>query len=142
LKEEELMLGRSDQDAKDWVAKAIALYKKTGKAAALAEFSKRGGSFIQDDMYIFVLNRKGTVLAHGVDEKYIGEDFIDIKDYEGKRFIIEIVETANTQGSGFVEYTWYDPLRKNGVPKRLYFEKVDDLIICSGVYQKMWEEQY
>jgi cytochrome c len=136
------MLGRSDQDAKDWVAKAIALFKKTGKATALAEFSKRSGSFVQDEMYIFVLNRKGTVLAHGGDEKYIGEDFIDIKDYEGKRFIIDIVETANTHGNGFVEYTWYDPSKKKSVPKRLYFEKVDNLIICSGVYHKMWEEQY
>ena len=136
------MLGRSDQDAKDWVAKAIAFYKTSGKAIALSEFSKRNGPFIQDEMYIFVLSRKGTVVAHGGDEKYIGEDFIDIKDYEGKRFIIEIVETANTQGSGFVEYTWYDPLKKAAVPKRLYFEKVDDLIICSGVYHKMWEEQY
>jgi cytochrome c len=146
------MLGRLDQDAKDWVAKAIAFYKTYGKAIALYEFSKRKGPFIQDEMYIFVLSRRGTILAHGVDEKYIGhdfndiidfeDDFIDVKDYEGKSFITEIVETANTQGSGFVEYAWYNPLKKMSVPKRLYFEKVDDLIICSGVYKQMWEEQY
>ena len=47
------MLGRSDQDAKDWVAKAIAFYKTSGKAIALSEFSKRNGPFIQDEMYIF-----------------------------------------------------------------------------------------
>jgi signal transduction histidine kinase len=146
------MLGRSDQDAKDWVAKAIAFYKTYGKAIALYEFSKRKGPFIEDEMYIFVLSQRGTILAHGVDEKYIGNDFmdiieyednfIDVEGYEGRRFIMEIVEAANTQGSGFVEYTWHDPVKKEIVPKRLYFEKVDDIIICSGVYKKTWEEQY
>jgi cytochrome c len=135
------MLEKSDQDAKDWVTKAVAFYLKSGKAAALAEFSKRSGPFIQDEMYIFVLNRRGTILAHGADEKYIGEDFINIQDSHGKRFIVEIVETANSEGSGFVEYTWDDPVTREIRPKRLYFQKIDNLIICSGVYRRMWEEQ-
>ena len=80
------MLGRLQQDAKDWVGKAIAFYKTSEKAIALAKLSNPHGSFVQDDMYIFVLNSKGTVISHGVDEKYIGQDFIDLQDSAGKKF--------------------------------------------------------
>ena len=44
-------------------------------------------------MYVYVLSCKGTMLAHGVNEKWVGEDFIDLKDAEGKFFIKEIVDT-------------------------------------------------
>jgi cytochrome c len=140
--EEEDMLGRSSSDAKDWVAKAIAYYKANGKAKALAEFSNPEGLFNEDEMYIFVMNLKGTVLAHGADEKYIGHDFTDIMDYNGKRYFRDVVESANSQGSGVVEYSWLNPLNKTVEPKNVYFQRADDLIICSGVYQGKWENQY
>jgi len=133
------MLGRSDQDAKDWVAKAIAFYKTSEKATALAEFSNSQGSFVQDDMYIFVLNRKGTVISHGIDEKYIGQNFIGLQDSAGKKFVREIIDTCNAKGSGLVNYIWYDPATQDAELKSVYFEKVDDLIFCSGVYKEIWD---
>jgi cytochrome c len=134
------MYGRSGQEAKEWVQKAIDFYKKTGKAIAMAEFTNPKGPFIENEMYVFVLNLKGTMLAHGVNEKYIGQDFIDVKDSDGRSFIREIVEVGNTKGSGFVDYKWYNPVTKEDLQKHVYFEKVDDVIICSGVYKEMWTE--
>jgi Signal transduction histidine kinase len=134
------MYGRSQEEAKGWVQKAIAFYKKAGKAIAMAEFTNPKGPFIEGDMYVFVLNLKGTMLAHGVNEKYIGQDFIDVKDSDGRSFIREIVEVGNTKGSGFVDYKWYNPVTKEDLVKHVYFEKVDDVLICSGVYKEMWQE--
>jgi cytochrome c len=87
-------------------------------------------------MYVYALNPRGTMLAHGVNEKFVGEEFIDIKDYDGKSFIREVVDIANTKGSGWVEYKWYNPVTKEILPKMVYYKKVDDLIICSGVYKE------
>jgi len=129
---------QSRQNAKEWVAKAIAFYKTSGKAIALSEFSKPQGSFVQDDMYIFVLTCKGTVISHGVDKKYIGQDFIDLQDSAGKKFVRDIVNTSNAKGSGWVDYIWYDPATQEAERKNVYFEKVDDLIFCSGVYREIW----
>jgi len=134
------MYGRSQEEAKGWVQKAIAFYKKAGKAIAMAEFTNPKGPFIDGDMYVFVLNLKGTMLAHGVNEKYIGQDFIDVKDSDGRSFIREIVEVGNTKGSGFVDYKWYNPVTKEDLVKHVYFEKVYDVLICSGVYKEMWQE--
>jgi cytochrome c len=130
------MTKRVVEDAKRWVENAVAFYKASGKRIALAEYTNPNGQFVQDEMYIYALNPKGTMLAHGVNEKFVGEEFIDIKDYDGKSFIKDIVEIANTKGSGWVEYKWYNPVTKEVLLKTVYFRKVDDLIICSGVYKE------
>ncbi len=130
------MSPRSQNEAKEWVEQAIAFYKASGKRIALAAFTDPAGMFVQDEMYIYVLNPGGTMLAHGVNEKFVGEEFIHLKDSDGKPFIEEIVEAANTEGSGWVSYRWYNPATKKWAPKIAYFEKVDDLIICSAVYRE------
>jgi signal transduction histidine kinase len=134
LKKEEGMLEKSQEKAKEWVANAVAFYKNSGRDIALAEFTNSKGPFVKEDMYIFVLDTQGTMLAHGVNEKYIGQNFMNIKDSDGKDFVREIVNSANTQGNGFADYKWYNPVTKESKPKSVYFEKVDDLIICSGIY--------
>ena len=128
------MLEKSQQEAKNWVSKAIAFYKDSGKEIALAEFTNPKGPFVQDEMYIFVLDPKGIMIAHGVNEKYIGKNFIDLKDSTGKSFIREIIKAANVNGNGWIDYQWYNPVTKETKPKNVYFERVDDLIFCSGIY--------
>ena len=132
------MLEKSKKEAKSFVANAINFYKSSGKDIALAEFTNPKGPFVQDEMYVFVLDPKGGMIAHGVNEKYIDKNFIDLKDSDGKGFIREIVDTAREKGSGFVEYKWYNPVTKEMKPKRVYFEKVDDLIFCGGIYIEKW----
>jgi cytochrome c len=129
------MSPRTRDDAKDWVNNAKSFYKASGKRIALAEFTNPTGMFIQDEMYIYALNSKGTMMAHGVNEKFVGEEFIDLMDSDGKKFIKEIVDEANSKGSGWVEYKWYHPVNKQWLPKIAYFEKVDDLILVSAVYK-------
>ena len=128
--------------ARGWVDEAKTFYLHTGKRVALAEFTNPHGMFTEGEMYIFVLNAGGTMLAHGVNEKYVGEEFLDIKDRDGKPFIREIVETSNEKGSGWIEYKWYHPKTKQVLPKVVYFEKVDDLIICAGSYKRIPEREY
>ncbi len=127
---------RDKEDAKKWVEKAVSFYRASGKRIALAEYTNPNGQFVHDEMYIYALNPRGTMLAHGVNEKFVGEEFIDIKDYDGKSFIKEIVAIANKEGSGWVEYKWFNPVTKEVLPKVVYFKKVDDLIICSGIYKE------
>jgi signal transduction histidine kinase len=131
---EGLMNLKSKNAAKKWVEQAIAFYKVSGKRIALAAFTDVAGMFVKGEMYIYVLNPHGTMLAHGVNEKFVGEEFLELRDSDGKPFIKEIVDTANEKGSGWVEYKWYNPVTREWHPKTAYFERVDNLIICAGVY--------
>ncbi len=125
---------RSKTDAIRMIEKAKNFFKNSGKRIAFAEFTNPNGAFVEDEMYIFVLNGKGTMLAHGVNEKFVGEEFIDLTDSDGKLFMKEIVDTANSEGSGWVQYKWFEAVTRKWLPKTVYFEKVDDVIICSGIY--------
>jgi len=134
------MYGKSGQEAKEWVQKAIEFYKNAGKAVSFAAVSNPKGPFVKGEMYVFVLNLSGTMLANGTNEKFIGLDFKDVKDSDGRSFVREILEVATKKGSGFLDYKWFNPTTKEELAKHLYFEKVDDLIFCSGIYVEMWKD--
>ena len=59
-----------------------------------------------------------------------------LKDPEGKLFVRQIIKVATENGDGWVEYKWYDGETKETLSKAVYFKKVDDVIICSGVYKQ------
>ncbi|MGA2405043.1 MAG: cache domain-containing protein [Syntrophobacteraceae bacterium] len=119
-----------------WVDEAVEFYKAVGKRIALSEFTNPKGRFAAGEMYIYALDFKGTMLAHGANERFVGEDFIDVKDPQGKTFVKEIIKVATQNGNGWVEYKWYDRETKETLSKAVYFQKVDDVIICSGVYRQ------
>jgi hypothetical protein len=122
----------SRDQARQWVESAKNYYRSTGRKLALAEFSDPSGMFVRSEMYIFVLDFKGTMLAHGANSKFIGENFMEVKDPDGKFFIKEIIEAANMDPSGWVGYKWFNPATKEWTPKTTYFEVVDDMILCGG----------
>lgn len=134
MRKDRPMSPRAKTDSKLWVQKAIDFYRASGKRIALAEFTTPEGMFVEDELYLFVLNKKGTMLAHGVNERYVGEEFLGIQDRNGKFFIREIVDSAGEAGSGWVDYVWFHPITKKWLPKHVYFEKADDLIFCCGTY--------
>jgi hypothetical protein len=58
------------------------------------------------------------------------------KDAEGKTLAADIVKAAQEKESGWVDSTRENPKTKKVEPKTIYFEKVDDLIICSEAHKK------
>ena len=115
--------------------KAAEFYQANGKDKALAEFRDPKGQFVKGDLYIFVLDLNGKMLAHPKSE-LCGKDFLAVKDAGGKLFAAEIVKVAQEKGSGWIEYKWENPTTKVVEDKVTYFEKVDDMIIAAGAYDQ------
>ncbi len=108
-------------EARGWVDEAIAFFRATGKEIALVEFSNPQGRFVRGEQYVYVLDINGVMLAHPVNEKYVGKDFYRIQDSDGKSFIKEIVDTANARGFGWVEYQMVRPRNQEGaIQDRLF----------------------
>jgi cytochrome c len=123
-------------EPKRCVDEAIAFCRATAKEIALAEFSNPYGRFAEGEHYVYVLDISGMMLAHPVNEDFVGKDFYRVQDPEGRSFVKEIVDTANNNGgSGWVEYKWFDPVTKTEQPKTVYYEKFDNMIFCSGIYR-------
>ncbi|MGO9015839.1 MAG: cache domain-containing protein [Dissulfurispiraceae bacterium] len=117
------------------VKKAVAYYKANGMDKALDEFMKPGGQFVQGDLYIFVYDLKGTMLAHP-NRALVGQNLIDKPDSKGKMFRKDIIDIAKTAGSGWVDYVYTNPKTLEDEAKTTYFEKIEDLVICCGIYKK------
>lgn len=125
----------SKAEAETMVKKAIAYVKEVGKEKALAEISNPKGKFIDRDLYVFVYDMNGKVLAHGFNQKMIGKDLIDMKDPDGKLFVKERIEIAKTKGKGWQEYKFTDPKDKKIDDKTAYVEKYEDMILGCGAYK-------
>ena len=129
-----LAAGNADE-AKTLVEKGIQFYKANGKDKALAEFSNPKGQFVKGELYIFIWDLNGMVLAHGTNQKLIGKDVSGLKDADGKLFVKDGLELAKSKGSGWGDYKWTNPVTKKMDDKTTFVKKVDDLIFCCGIYK-------
>lgn len=123
-------------EAKALIEKGVAFYKANGKDKAFAEFSDPKGQFVKGDLYIFVIDTKGMVFAHGGNPKLVGKDVSGLKDADGKLFMQEIIKTANEKGTGWVDYKWANPVTKKTDAKTTYVQKVGDYVFGCGVYKE------
>ena len=124
-------------EAEALVKKAIEHIKSAGKDAAYADFTGKKAGWVDRDLYVVVYGTDGKGLAHGQNAKMVGKDLIDLKDADGKPFVKERVELANSKGKFWQEYKFTDPVSKKVLPKEMYCEKVDSTAItCVGVYKR------
>jgi signal transduction histidine kinase len=126
----------SREEAVALVKKAVGYVRKNGKDKALAEFSRPQGQFVDRELYVAALDLNGVMLAHGANPKLIGKTLLDIKDVNGKAFVREQIELAKTQGSGWVEFEWVNPVSQKMEHRCTYLERIDDYFVLSGVYKK------
>lgn len=129
--------GSTPDQAKAMVEEAVKYYEANGKEKAFAEFTNKGGKFIKNDLYVFVIGYDGKMLAHGVNQKLVGQDMLELKDANGKAFNVEMLDLAKTKGAGWVDYMWTNPETKKLGPKSSYIQAVKgaNLFIGCGIYK-------
>jgi len=127
--------GATKDEAVAMVKKAVAYIKTEGPDKAYPAISNPTGEFVDRDLYIVVYGLDGVVLAHGANAKRIGTNQIDDKDPDGKAFVKERVELAATHPSFWQTYKFMNPVTHKVEPKEMYCERLDQTVVCGGVYQ-------
>jgi signal transduction histidine kinase len=122
-------------EATAMVKKGVAFIKANGKEKGFAEISNKAGQFNDRDLYLVVYGLDGVVHAHGANEKMIGKNLIDLKDVDGKAFVKERVELAQSKGTFWQDYKFTNPVTKKIEPKSMYCEKLNDAVVCGGIYK-------
>ncbi|HEY6513846.1 MAG TPA: cache domain-containing protein [Burkholderiaceae bacterium] len=123
------------EEAVAMVKKGIAYIRSAGKDKGYGEISTKGGKFSDRDLYLVVYGLDGVVHAHGANEKMIGKNLIELKDVDGKAFVKERVELAQSKGTFWQDYKFTNPVTKKIEPKQMYCEKLDDVAVCGGIYK-------
>jgi signal transduction histidine kinase len=124
------------KDAELMVQKAIAYVAKEGKEKALAAFNDPKGAFTYLDLYVYVMDLDGKVLAHGRNQKFVGKNHTGLKDAAGNyHFSRHALELAKAKGKGWYEYRIENPQTGKTEDKVAYIERAGDLVISCGVFR-------
>jgi signal transduction histidine kinase len=119
------------------VNKAATLTDEEGKAA-FAEFRKKDSAWFHGDTYLFAYDMKANVLLNPAFPQREGTNVTGQKDAKGKLLHQAIIDTAETKGSGWVDY-WFpkpgqtEPSHKWTYVKRVTIDGVPGLI-ASGFF--------
>jgi signal transduction histidine kinase len=128
------MENRDRLEARQWVQKAIAFYRSSGREETLERIGECEGPFVEGKRYIFALDMDGNLLAHPYSKQLVGHNLAGLRDSEGRAFVKKVIATANKRGYGYTDYNWPIPNTKTELRKALFFERVDGMILCSGFY--------
>ncbi len=124
------------EDAVAMVNKAEEFYRQYGKTRLIKELNNPMGEFHRGSLYAFAYDSTMTMLAHPVKPNLVGQNLIDKKDLDGgKYFRKEIQTVALSAGSGWVDYSYENPITKKIMPKTTFVKKVGDVIVCAGAYK-------
>jgi cytochrome c len=125
----------SKEEASAMVKKGVAFIKANGVEKGYAAITDKKGQFTDRDLYLVVYGLDGKCLAHGANEKQVGKDLIDMKDIDGKPFVKERVDLARAKGTFWQDYKFTNPTTRKIEPKQMYCEKLNETVVCGGVYK-------
>jgi hypothetical protein len=123
------------EEAVSMVKKGIAFIKTSGKEKGYAEITSKDSRFKDRDLYLVVYGLDGIVRAHGQNPKMVDKNLISLKDVDGKEFVRERVELGKSKGTFWQDYKFTNPVTKRIEPKQMYCERLDDTVVCGGIYK-------
>ena len=135
------LAAQTRDQAKAFVKQAVDFAKKNPKEKFLEEVSGVKGQFHftkgqNSDLYIFVYDQEGKVLAHGVRRELVGVNRWASKDPDGKPWIQDWTKLTKEKGSGWIEYKELNPAQNNKVMKKASFvELLNGMVIGAGIYE-------
>lgn len=117
------------------VKKGVAFIKKEGKDKGYAEITNKKGQFTDRDLYLVVYGLDGVVRAHGANEKMVAKNLMELKDVDGKPFVKERTELGKANATFWQDYKFSNPVSKKIEPKQMYCERLEDTVVCGGIYK-------
>ena len=123
-------------------AKALAksgvefIVSSKSEQAAFKIISDPKGKFVKGDLYVFVIDHNGKVLAH-IKDTLIDKSLLSLKDGNNVAFVGQFIEISKLKGSGWVEYLWPKPNDTKASKKTSYIERVPgkEYFVGVGYYE-------
>ncbi|MBB5607457.1 MULTISPECIES: cache domain-containing protein [unclassified Janthinobacterium] len=127
----------TEKDAIAMAERGAAFIKAHGKEEMIKKLIAKDPDFVQGSLYVDMRDIKtGIVLAHPINPAIVGKDLTDVPDANGKKYRREIIELAQKQGKGWVDYLYKNPVSGKIEPKTTYILRVNDVVLEAGLYKK------
>jgi cytochrome c len=123
-------------DAVALVHRAIARVAEIGMDKAAPEFMDHGGTFVDRDLYLIIIDKAGVRVVHGQNPKLVGKTYYDAIDVNDKPYGKEVQQIAEGPGKGWFSFTFKDPITGKLLPKENYVERAGDYTYLAGAYKR------
>ena len=121
------------REARAMFEQAVAYLEANGPERAFAAFNNQTGEFVHKDLYVFVIDTKGSYHASGAaPEALVGLNVIDTTDAAGNPLFREMIEGVKTAPEATVRYMWLNRVTNNVEPKVSYVHRVGDYVLGVG----------
>ena len=125
--------GGSPEEAKDMAVRAAGYLEQNGTDAAVSAFMSDSAEWHDRDLYVFVIDNDGTMVAHGAKEALVGRNLLALKDVDGKPFVEEVLKV---QGADWVEDKGQNPQTNTVEKKTSYIVRVGEMVVGVGAYAR------
>ncbi len=116
------------EDAKVMSVRAAELINQKGRLG-IADFSRLETGFLLKDGYVFCMSMSGIMLSHPIRTQLVGQNLYGYQRY-GQPFFKDMVDVAESDGEGWVEYKWPYPGTNELRLKMSYVVKNDAGFFC------------
>ena len=123
-------------EAKAMSEHAAAYIKQVGEDKAFADFTRGDAGFKNGELYVFCYDHDGVSKAHGANPAFVGRNLIGLKDPDGKEVNAEIIKLAWSQGQGWIDFKWPNPVTKKIQQKSAFVIRTDDVVCGVGFYKE------
>ncbi|CAG4897164.1 methyl-accepting chemotaxis protein [Paraburkholderia gardini] len=119
-------------EARALVERAVALIRNEGAAAAIRRFHQRDGDFVDRDLFIIVLDRRGYFRAFGADPGKADKPAVAAPGVNVEELNRKTMQCADS-GGGWIEFRSLHPETRVAVDKMAYVMPAgpDLIVMCS-----------
>ena len=130
-----LRQGTADE-AHALVERAMQLIAATGSGRALAHMRNPSQGFVDRDLYVFVVDRRGAYQLHAAKPAMEGKRVHDVPGINGDQFVHD-AWACTENGPAWIEYDILNPGTGTVQPKASYMARIDEhLVLGCGVYRR------
>ena len=125
------------EQAMAMVSRAVEHMNKHGAAALIEKVNAGAPEFHEGELYVFVMDEAGTIMAHPIDSGLVGKGDQTVRDGDGNVFLARMAAAAadNPDGSWF-DYRWPHPVTGTVSEKSSWIVMRDGHVIGVGIYSE------
>ena len=91
----------SEAEAVAMVSKTVAAIKADGVEPTVKAINERAPGYEKGDLFVFVYNVNGTMLAMGTNKKMVGKNLTDLKDVDGMPLTKGMIDMVKAKQKGW-----------------------------------------
>lgn len=123
------------REARALFDQAVKYQKANGPEKAWKAFNNRTGPFVRKDLYVYVIDNKGTYVANGAAPiELVGMNVLDTVDASGLPLFREMIAVTEKQAEARIRYVWLNRKSNHVEPKHAWLYRDGNYILGVGYY--------